>query len=114
MGLTLDGEGRYVQGPTFGKAEYLVSQGAKRRRKPNAFPLGKGRQLIAVVRNPAFEAALWVQDDIDWKRVKRIDDRPVVWLEIPNEPLFTAEREPLERVLDEGAARPFDGGRAIG
>ena len=102
--LLLDANGRYIQGPDFGKVEMLEDHGAKRRtRRPSKFPLGPGRQMIAVVFNECFEAALWVQDDSDFLRIINTTVRRVVWLDMKNEKLFEANRRVRESKPDPGA-----------
>jgi hypothetical protein len=49
---------------------------------------------VCVVTNPAFEAALWVQDHTDWFRCKQTADRPTAWFEIEVQRLEAAPRQP--------------------
>lgn len=100
--LTLNGEGRYIQGPDVGKVAYLQGHGAKIRRKPRKWPPRKGRQFVAVVVNQSFDAALWIQDESDFERCRAAGEaRLVVWLEMASELLVTAEREDLKLPVSE-------------
>lgn len=111
--LKLDGEGRYIQGPAVGKVALLLHHGAKRRPMPRKFPLGPGRQLVCVVVNGAFDAALWIQDEIDFQRCRTSDTRLKVWLEIGNDPLFQADRDPIEMRSDDGRPQVPVGARRL-
>ena len=101
MSLTLDGEGRYIQGSDTGKVSMLLSEGARRRRAPRKFPLRRGRQLVCVFIERDHDAALWVQDDSDFQRCLAATDRHVVWLEMSTKALVNADRLPaIQRLGD--------------
>ncbi len=109
MSLTLDGEGRYIQGEDCGKVAMLLAAGARRRRAPRKFPLRRGRQLICVAITRYYDAALWVQDAVDFQRCTRDDGRPVVWLEMKSDALVNAERLPPKQKVSEYEDRAFPG-----
>jgi len=107
--LTLDADGRYIQGPDCGKVAMLLDAGAKRRVPPRRFPPRAGRQYVAVEIQGTHDAALWVQDDVDFKRCKRDDDRFIVWLEMETEPLVSAGRLPPDQKVSNYEDRAFPG-----
>lgn len=109
MSLVLDADGRYIQGADCGKVAMLLAAGARRRKTPRKFPLRRGRQLICVVVNRGYDAALWVQDDVDFQRCKRDDGRLVVWLEMKTEALVNAERLPEAKRVSDYEDRAFPG-----
>jgi hypothetical protein len=107
VSLTLDADGRYIQGIDCGKVAMLLSEGARRRSPPRKFPLRRGRQLICVVVNRDYDAALWVQDDVDFQRCRDETERLTVWLEMKTEPLVSADRLPAEQTVDKYEDRAF-------
>ncbi len=103
-GLKLDGEGRYLVEPKIGIVAALVAEGAVRlARKPRKFPLGEGRQLVAVGIFSGRDAGLWITDPEDFADVQGFP--AVVWLDVPNAPLFEADREPLQLGVDSAHTR---------
>ena len=108
MSLTLDAEGRYIQGPDTGKVAMILAAGAHRMvRPPRRFPPRRGRQLICVVINRGYDAAMWVQDEVDFQRCKRDDGRLVVWLEMKTQVLVNADRLPEIQKLSDFEGRVF-------
>ena len=100
--LILSADGIWIQGPDHAMVNMLLEAGAKIRRAPRKFPIREGMQLICVEDRIWYDAAMWVHDDTDCGRCRTMhDDRPalITWLEIKNEALFTATREPWEKVI---------------
>lgn len=110
MSLTLDADGRFIQGPDCGKVAMLLAAGAHRMvRPPRRFPPRRGRQFVCVVITRDYDAALWVQDDVDFQRCKRDDGRLVVWLEMKTDALVNAERLPETKRVSDYEDRAFPG-----
>lgn len=108
MSLTLDGEGRYIQGPNCGKVAMLIAAGAHRMvRPPRRFPPRRGRQFVCVVITRDYDAALWVQDDVDFQRCRDETERLTVWLEMKTDALVNAERLPPNQKVSEYEDRAF-------
>jgi hypothetical protein len=106
--LKLNGEGRYVQGPAFGKdAMLLAEHGVVEitvstypdwgRAGAPVWPLADGRELVAWVDRHAFEAALWIQDRHDYDRVVRaLQGGDVVrWFVVDRDRFEEASRAPV-------------------
>lgn len=75
--------GYYIQGPTTGKAPFLVSEyDAKIIPQPKSFSEIPGdKALIVVVKNPLFEAAGYCFDEKEFEDFSYPDDiRPKKWL----------------------------------
>lgn len=68
---------------THGKARQLVEHGAVQVEQPASLAfVTPGQALVCVVDNVAFEAAAWVDTDMDFVTATRPDWRSKVWLEI--------------------------------
>ena len=84
--------GRYLKlSNETGKADELIqSHGAQEVDLPESFedkPLGK--EFVAVVSNPGFDAAAWCFDDIEFGRLNvPSDSRPVTWLVMDREAIL--------------------------
>lgn len=109
MSLTLDANGLYIQGADTGKVAMLLEAGAKRIKVPRRFPPRVGWQYVAVAIHDTYDAALWVQDDVDFQRCKGDDIRLIVWLEIKTEALVSAERLPEVKRVSDYEDRAFPG-----
>ncbi len=107
MSLTLDGEGRYIQGIDCGKVAMLLEAGAKRIKVPRRFPPRAGWQYVAVAIDDTHDAALWIQDEQDFQRCRDETDRLTVWLEMKTAALVNAERLPPEQKVSDYDDRAF-------
>lgn len=74
--LKLCREKRYIQGDLFSKIEIIQEHGGKAISKAEAmgWPLKGGVELVAVLQNASFDAALWIRDHDDHRRVMTNDD----------------------------------------
>ncbi|MGB5811745.1 MAG: hypothetical protein WBG86_14505 [Polyangiales bacterium] len=96
MTLMLNAERRYIQALPFTKVAVIQHHGGYEITKGSAtrWPRKEGKELVAVVDNGAFDAAVWVQDQRDHDDVMREFTRPIRFFEIASEELTDAEVAP--------------------
>lgn len=89
--LELNHEGRYIQGPATDKETLIREHGGKRLHTffPNWPRKPEDGELVAVVDRGLFQAALWVQDEYDHKRVTDPEQGLARFYAVPRE-AFTA------------------------
>lgn len=74
--------GYYIQGPTFGKADFIINEwGAKLIIGSPVWPPPTAKALICVVQNPFFDAAAYAFDEDEFAAFNDPGDpRPRKWL----------------------------------
>lgn len=74
--------GFYIQGPTTGKAQYIIKEylAEPLHHQPLKYEPPKGKVFVCVVTNITFDAAAVCVDKEEFERFTRPDDRPKKWL----------------------------------